>query len=126
MKRSLNPATVPASPYYAQGVEVTGASRTIFISGQVGIDSPGRTVEGIAGQATQAVANLNAVLAEAGLTPDAIAKMTIYLTDAENVGPFMAAAGPTLPSDPPATTLLIVQALAAPELLVEIEAVAVA
>lgn len=126
MKRALNPATVPTSPFYAQGIEVTGVSRTVFVSGQVGIDPEGRTAEGIAGQARQAVANLNAVLAEAGLAPDAIAKLTIYLTDPEHIGPFAEAAGPTLPADPPATTLLIVPALAAPDLLVEIEAVAVA
>jgi enamine deaminase RidA (YjgF/YER057c/UK114 family) len=39
---------------------------------------------------------------------------------------FMQAAGEALPSPPPATTLLMVKALAAPPLLVEIEAVAVA
>jgi enamine deaminase RidA (YjgF/YER057c/UK114 family) len=110
MKRALNPATVPTSPFYAQGIEVTGVSRTVFVSGQVGIDPEGRTAEGIAGQARQAVANLNAVLAEAGLAPDAIAKLTIYLTDPEHIGPFAEAAGPTLPADPPATPLLIVQA----------------
>lgn len=126
MKRSLNPATVPASPYYAQGIEVTGATRTVFVSGQVGIDANGTTAEGIAGQAQQAVANLNAVLAEAGLEPDSIVKLTIYLTDPENVGPFIAAAGPTLPADPPATTMLLVAGLAAPDLLVEVEAVAMA
>ena len=126
MKRALNPASVPASPNYAQGIEVTGASRTVFVSGQVGIDPEGRTIEGIAGQSSQALANINAVLAEAGLSADNIVKMTIFLTDAENVGPFIAAAGPGLPVDPPAATLLIVAALAAPDLLVEIEAVAVA
>ena len=87
MKRALNPATVPASPYYAQGIEVTGSTRTVFVSGQVGVDAQGATVEGIAGQAQQAVANLNAVLAEAGLEPDSIVKLTIYLTDPANVGP---------------------------------------
>ena len=126
MRTALNPATVPASPYYAQGTRVADASQLIFVSGQVGVDPDGKTLDGIAAQAEQAVANLNAVLAEAGLSPDAIAKLTIYLTDPAHVGPFMAAAGPTLPAEPPATTLLIVQALAAPDLLVEIEAVAVA
>ena len=89
MRRALNPATVPDSPYYAQEIEVIDASQLVFVSGQVGIDPAGRTVDGIAGQARQAVANLNAVLA-----PDAIAKLTINLTDAEHVEQFMAAAGP--------------------------------
>ncbi|WP_154796148.1 RidA family protein [Occultella kanbiaonis] len=125
MLRALNPASVPVSPFYAQGIEVTGPQKLVFVSGQVGVDAQGRTAEGIAAQAAQAVANLGAVLAEAGLGPESITKITIYLTDPANVEPFMAAAGPTLPPDPPATTLLIVQGLAAPDLLVEIEAIAV-
>jgi 2-iminobutanoate/2-iminopropanoate deaminase len=124
MKRALNPADVPASPYYSQGVELTDITRTVHVSGQVGVAPDGSVREGIAEQARQAVANLNAVLAEGDLEPADIAKMTIYLTDPADVGPFMEAAGPLLPPEPPATTLLIVQALGSPELLVEIEAVA--
>ena len=44
----------------------------------------------------------------------------------EPVGPFIAAAGPTLPADPPATTMLVVDGLAAPDPLVPIEAMAMA
>ena len=51
-------------------------------------------------------------------------KMTIYLTDPANVRPFMGSMAGSLPELPPATTLLIVQGLASPELLVEIEAIA--
>ncbi len=58
------------------------------------------------------------------MTPSDLVKLTIYLTDPEDVGPFMAAAGGSLPQPPPATTLLLVAGLAAPELKVEIEAVA--
>ena len=108
------------------GIEIKDASRLIFVSGQVGTDAEGKTVGGIEAQAGQAVANLNAVLAEADLTGDAITKLTIYLTDPAHIGPFMAAAAGLLPTDPPATTLLIVQGLAAPDLLVEIEAIAAA
>jgi 2-iminobutanoate/2-iminopropanoate deaminase len=126
MNRPINPGTVPASEYYSQGVEVPGSSRLLFVSGQVGVTAEGAPLDGIAEQTRQAVDNLNAVLAEAGMTPADIVKMTIYLTDPDNVGPFMATAGPALPSPPPATTLLLVHQLAAPGLLVEIEAVAAA
>ena len=61
---------------------------------------------------------------EAGMRPSDLVKLTIYLTDPEDVGPFMAAAGGSLPQPPPATTLLLVAGLASPELKVEIEAVA--
>jgi enamine deaminase RidA (YjgF/YER057c/UK114 family) len=82
--------------------------------------------DGVGAQAVLAVANVHAVLAEAGLAPDAIVKVTIFLTDPAHVGPFMEAAASSLPVDPPATTMLVVQALTSPQLLVEVEAVAVA
>ncbi len=122
----LNPAGVPASPFYSQGIEVRDAGRLVFVSGQVGVGADGVPAAGVAAQATQAVANLHAVLAEAGLTPAHLVKLTIYLTDPDDVGPFMAAAGASLPEPPPATTLLLVAGLADPSLRVEIEAVAAA
>ena len=121
---ALNPATVPTSPFYSQGIEIREAGRLVFVSGQVGMTAEGTIVEGIEAQAAQAVANLNAVLDEAGLTPADLAKLTIYLTDPADVESFMGAAGASLPQPPPATTLLIVNGLASPELRVEIEAVA--
>jgi 2-iminobutanoate/2-iminopropanoate deaminase len=121
---ALNPATVPSSPFYSQGIEIRDTDRLVFVSGQVGVTADGEILEGIESQAGQAVANLNAVLAEAGMTAADLTKMTIYLTDPANVGPFMGSMAGSLPELPPATTLLIVQGLASPELLVEIEAIA--
>ena len=121
---ALNPATVPTSPFYSQGIESRDASRLVFVSGQVGMTTDGTVLEGIEAQAAQSVANLNAVLGEAGLTPADLVKLTIYLTDGADVEPFMGAVGGTLPDPPPATTMLIVSGLASPELRVEIDAVA--
>jgi len=121
---ALNPETVPASPYYSQGTEIRDSGRLVFVSGQVGMTSDGQMLDGIEAQTAQAVANLNAVLDAAGLTPADLAKLTIYLTDPADVEPFMGAAAGGLPSPPPATTMLIVNGLASPELRVEIEAIA--
>ncbi len=121
---ALNPATIPTSPFYSQGIESRDASRLVFVSGQVGMTTDGDVLEGIGAQAAQSVANLNAVLGEAGLTPADLVKLTIYLTDGADVEPFMGAVAGTLPDPPPATTLLIVNGLASPDLRVEIEAVA--
>ncbi len=126
MLKMINPAGYPVSPSYSQGTEVTAPQRTLYISGQVGVDAQGHMGADIGEQATIAVANLNAVLAAAGMDNRNLAKVTIYLTDDSLVGGFMQAAASALPSPPPATTLLIVKALAAPPLLVEIEAIAVA
>jgi 2-iminobutanoate/2-iminopropanoate deaminase len=122
----INPAGYPKSASYSQGAEVKAPARMLFVSGQVGVDAQGNVGQGIGEQAKIAVANLNAVLAEAGMDNRNLAKVTIYLTDDSLLPGFMEAAADTLPSPPPATTLLIVKALAAPPLLVEIEAVAAA
>lgn len=126
MPRSLNPVAVPRSPFYSQGVEVEPGARTVFVSGQVGVGPDGTPAEGIAAQTRQAVANVHAVLAEAGLGPDSLVSQRIYLTSGESVPGFVEAAAEFVGEDPPATTMLVVAGLADPALLVEIEAVAVA
>lgn len=120
----LPPGAGSPAPY-SQGALATSPQRTLYISGQVGVDANGRMGADIGEQAQIAVANLNAVLAAAGMDASNLAKVTIYLTDDALIPGFMQAAGGALPSPPPATTLLVVKALAAPPLLVEIEAVAV-
>lgn len=125
MHTAVNPEGLPVNPAYSQGLLTRSGGRTLYVSGQVGIGPDGKPAEGIAAQAQTAVASLNAVLAAAGMGPQNLAKVTIYLTDAAHIAGFMAAAGGALPVPPPATTLLIVKALAMPELLVEIEAIAV-
>lgn len=126
MLEMINPAGTAPNPSYSQAALVTAPQRTLYISGQVGVDAQGRMGADIAEQAKIAVANLNAVLAAAGMDATNLAKVTIYLTDDSLIPAFMQAAGSDLPSPPPATTLLVVKALAAPPLLVEIEAIAVA
>ena len=126
MLTAINPTSIAPNPAYSQGTEVRGAQRTLYISGQVGVDAKGNLGKDIGEQATLAVANLNAVLAEAGMSNANLAKVTIYLTDDSLMPGFVAAAGAAHPNPPPATPMLIVKALAAPPLLVEIEGVAVA
>ena len=119
---ALNPASVPGSPFYSQGMRT--AEGLVYVSGQVGMAADGQVPDGVQAQAAQAVANLEAVLGEAGLGTGDLVKLTIYLTDPADIEPFMGAVGGTLPAPPPATTLLLVSGLASPELRVEIEAVA--
>jgi 2-iminobutanoate/2-iminopropanoate deaminase len=126
MRTAVNPTGFPVNPVYSQGMLAPSDGSTLYISGQVGIGIDGKPAEGIGAQTQAAIANVNAVLAEAAMTPSDLVKITIYLTDASLMEGFMEAAAGTLPSPPPATTLLIVKALAMPELLIEIEGIAVA
>ena len=65
---------------YANGVAASGT--TVFVAGQVGWNARcAFETEDLVGQVRQALANVNAVLAEAGGTPEHITRMTWYLTD---------------------------------------------
>lgn len=125
MNRPINPPGYPVHPFYSQAVETRAAERMLFVAGQVGVGPDGIIPADVAGQARNAVANLANVLAAAGMATADIVKVTIYLTDAADIDAFGTAAAPGLPQPPPAATLVVVKALAAPEMLVEIEAIAV-
>ena len=116
---------------YSAGVAVE-PGRVVFVAGQVAMDAGGRIVgEGdIAVQATQVYRNLAAVLAEAACTLRDVVKFTTFLTRNEDWGPFAEwrkAEYPKLFPDGiyPPNTGMVVQALARPQLLLEVEAIAV-
>ncbi|MGF7035580.1 enamine deaminase RidA (YjgF/YER057c/UK114 family) [Paenibacillus mucilaginosus] len=124
MLRKFNPPGMGSSNMYHQGVEITSFKRMLFISGQVGVGSDGAPGKDIRQQTELAINNLYNILAAADMDANDIVKTTIYLTDENLLGAFMEAGASSLPSAPPATTLVIVKALASPDLLIEIEAVA--
>ena len=125
MKRH-NP--VPVLPAYeavfAHGVEMPAEARTLFVSGQVGVGPDGRTVEGgFEAQCAQAIANVEAVLASAGMALADIVKVTIFLTRREDVPRLRDIRAERL-AVAPAVTMVLVAGLHDAEWLVEIEAVA--
>ena len=64
---------------YSQAIEANGM---VFTSGQLGlIPETGQLQEGVEAQARQALENIKAVLAEAGLTMDNVVKTTVLLAD---------------------------------------------
>jgi reactive intermediate/imine deaminase len=67
---------------YSQAVAST-ASRTVFLSGQIGLEpGTGELVsENFEGQVRQSFANMQAVIEAAGGTLDNIVKLTLFLTD---------------------------------------------
>ncbi len=114
---------------FSQVVSATGA-RTIYISGQVAWDVEGGVVgiDDFGAQAKKAYENLALALAAAGATPSDVAKTNVYIV---NYDPSMrhdlneARKAVFAGSPAPASTLIGVQALAAPELMIEVEAIAV-
>jgi 2-iminobutanoate/2-iminopropanoate deaminase len=120
----VNPEGVRRTTGYSHAKLRVGVP--VFLTGQVAWDLEGKVVGrgDIEVQAEQVWANIHAVLAEIGAGADDIVKITTYATDAR----FMAAIGAAKlrqfdPESLPASTFLVVAALADPDLLVEIEAV---
>jgi enamine deaminase RidA (YjgF/YER057c/UK114 family) len=80
MSRILQPRGWSTPRGYANGVAASGT--TIFVAGQIGWNVRCEfETDDLVGQVKQALANVNAVLAEAGAGPEHITRMTWYLTD---------------------------------------------
>lgn len=119
-----NPKSVSLSGKYSLGAEVPAGARVLYVSGQVGVDSRGKLQAGFEKQAAQAWKNIGQVLKSAGMGYKDIVKLTTFLTDSRFVVPNRTVRDQFIGEPYPASTLLIVTALADPAMLVEIEVVA--
>jgi enamine deaminase RidA (YjgF/YER057c/UK114 family) len=100
---------------------------TLYVAGQIAKALDGSVV-GVGdahAQTRQVFANLAAVLASQGAGLGDVVKSTVFLTDARHIPAFREVRGSILGEDLPSSTLVIVDGLALPELLIEIEAIAV-
>jgi 2-iminobutanoate/2-iminopropanoate deaminase len=125
MFKRLNPPTV-VKPFsrYSQAVEVPANARWLHISGQVGATPDGTILKGFEAQAKQCWANIIAILAAAGMGVEDLVKANIFVTSADVVAASRKLRDEALKGAEPASTFLVVAALAHPDLVVEIEAVA--
>ena len=125
-RRDINaPAGAPPAGAYTQAVEITGAARTLYLSGQVGADTMGTIPDDVAAQARLVWANIQAQLRAAGMTLDNLVKITTILTDFANMAATRSVRTEVLGDRRPASTLIIA-GLANPAFKIEIEAIACA
>ena len=123
----INPSGVGAPANYTHVVSSSGGSIG-FISGQIGMDAAGSLAgDTLEAQGAQVFENLKTCLASVGATFENVLKLTTYIVnykpeDRATIGTLRSKYLPA--TNPPASTLVGVQALALPSLLVEIEAVA--
>ena len=126
--QTLRPKGWPAPLGYSYGVAARG--RQVYVAGLVGWNAEGRIAAAdFVGQARQALANVVAVLAEAGAKPEHITRMTWYVTDRRE---YLAAAKPlgvayreTIGRHYPAMAAIEVKGLMDEAAKVEIEVTAV-
>ena len=125
----LNPDGMSKNPAFSQAVIVTGSAKTIYIGGQDAVDASGAIVGkgDLKAQTEQIFKNLQIVLEEAGAGLEHVVKWNIYIVQGQplQVGfeVFQRVWGKR--PNPPAISGMFVAALANPEFLVEIDAIAV-
>lgn len=122
-RRVLQPPSVPVPKVpYSPGVR---RGNMVFTAGQVGQDKDGKLAgEDIRSQTRQTLRNVEAVLKEGGASLADVVKVTVFITDMANFGAMNEVYREFFPKDPPGRSTVQV-ALARPQFLVEIEAVAV-
>ena len=126
-KKFVNPAGMKPLGMYTQVTVATGGS-IAFISGQVSVDGQGKVVGAgdIQAQAVQVFENLKLALGGIGATFEDIVKFTIFivgLTPERRKAVMEARSRYISHKNPPAATMIGVDKLVEPELLLEIEAV---
>jgi enamine deaminase RidA (YjgF/YER057c/UK114 family) len=127
---AINPWTWSLKLGYNQGEVVAGHTRTLYCSGQTAMGGDGEPRHGgdMAAQLALSLENLEAVLAEAGMSLANLVRLNVYTTDVdllfEHYGVLASRLGAA--GVAPATTMLGVARLAIPVLMVELEGTAVA
>lgn len=111
---------------FSHAVKAQG-DRLLFISGITARDRDGNVVGkgNMALQARQVLENIKNVLGEVGATFDNIVKVTVYVTDLKDFQEIHAVRAEYFKGDYPASTMVQVAGLVSPDLLIEIDAIAV-
>jgi len=126
----INPELLGAPNGYANGVVTEAGGRLLFIAGQIGWDQNQTIVSaGLVDQFDRALANVIAVVTEAGGQPEQIARLVIYVTDKNDYRARMKEIGERyrarMGKHFPAMVLVEVKSLLDDSAKIEIEAVAV-
>ena len=110
----------------SQGVKVP-SGHIVFASGQTARDATGAIVGvgDIRAQTRQTLDNVKAVLEAAGATLEDIVKVQVFITNVEHYADIHAVRSEYFKSDYPASTMVEVTALVHPDMLIEIDAIAV-
>jgi reactive intermediate/imine deaminase len=128
VRRFLSPDTLPAPFGYSHVVDASG-SRIVYVSGQVPLDRDGQLVgEGdFDAQTRQVFENLSAALDAVGVRWADVVKLNYFVVDISRIASVRAIRDEYVDTEhPPASTLVEVSRLFREDVLVEIDAVAVA
>jgi enamine deaminase RidA (YjgF/YER057c/UK114 family) len=123
--REIGSERARAAPTHAQAVEVTGASRLLYVSGQIPVSAESRVPEGFADQARLVWAKLFAQLEAAWMELENLVKVTVFLSDRRPIADYRATRDAMLGGRRIGVTCIVCNSFD-PAWLLEIEAVAAA
>jgi 2-iminobutanoate/2-iminopropanoate deaminase len=127
MPKIYNAPDMPAPiAHYKHIAEVAAGGRMFFFAGQTGRRPDGTLPEGIEAQTEQAYRNVLGLAEAAGLGADNIVQTTIYMTNRDDIHGMHDAQARVLGDAKPPSALIFISALAMPEMLIEVVAVAAA
>ena len=114
-------------PSYNQAVKVAGAQTILFLSGQVAYDSKGQPAHrgDFTAQAREVFRAVKAQVEAGGGSLASVVKLTTYLTDMRHRADLLPVREEFFGKKMPVSTLVAVAALAHPDWLIEVEAIAV-
>lgn len=128
-KYVVSPETVwdPGEQLLSQCVVVENVARTLYLSGQTAITADGQFhgVGDVEAQIRLSFENIRLILDAAGGSLAGVVKLTVYFVDLNALAVYTSILGELFPETRPAQTVVEVARLAMPELLIEIDAVAV-
>ena len=123
-KKHVPDTIAPPLAAYSHGIEIAPNARVLHSAGQVGILPDGTTPEGIEAQTEATWVNLMAILESAGMGIDDVVKVTTYVTNEDDFWPMAKVRARFFGDARPASTGIVVKALAKQEWLVEVDLVA--
>ena len=125
MRRSFSPGAIrPPFGRYSHAVSLEAPQKLLVVSGQLAVWADGSVPEDVGEQTAVVLAAIDACLAEAGLERVDVLRLSAYITEPEYREAYMRVRDAWVADPPPASTLLVVKALALPACKVEIEVIA--
>ncbi len=124
--QKLNPADIVdlGVPNYCHGLHLKEVNEWVQLSGQVGVAPDGTVAENFDEQCRQAFSNIDACLRQAGMGPQDIAMLRIFLISREHLGALRKIRKEYLGDLQIPSTLVFVSGLVGPNWLVELEVTA--
>lgn len=124
----INPDGLSKNPAFSQTVITPAKGKTVYIGGQDAVNAKGEIIGkgDIGAQTEQVMKNLQTALSACGATFDNLIKLTIYIVQGQDLARGFQASQKFLGTikQPPVVSGLFVVALANPDYLVEVEAIA--